>query len=124
MISLLTLTVAEQIAPYFEERNGLQAIVTYYTRETFQMHNVEKMGLDWISLFTLAASSEEGKQQYYKCGFIVLLLLGGWRIWSQHLPRLLVNEKEYHSRLGGNPISPVIIKTHYLWAMIASSLKR
>lgn len=49
--------------------------------------------------------------------------LGGWHIWSEHLPRLLVNDEGNHSRLGINPVSPVIIKTHYLWAMIASSLK-
>lgn len=101
----------------------MQAIVTYYTRETFQRYNVEKMGLDWISLFSLAASRGEGKQQDYRCDVIVLLLLGGWHIWSEHLPRLLVNDEGNHSRLGGNPVSPVIIKTHYLWAMIASSLK-
>lgn len=122
MISPLILAVAEQITPYSEEK-WFASHFPYYTRETFQRRNVEKMGLDWMSSSSLAAKSGEGKQQHYKCDFIDLLLLGGWHIWSQCLPRLLVNEKENHSRLGGNPISPVIIKTHYLWAMIASNLK-
>lgn len=88
--------MAEQNTSYFEARNGLRAIVTYYTREMFQRHNVEKMGLDWISLFSLAASSGEGKQQYYRCDITVLLLLDGWHIWSEHLPRLLANDEGDH----------------------------
>lgn len=45
--------------------------------ETFQRHNVEKMDVDWISLFSLTVCSGEGKQQCYKYDFIILLPLGG-----------------------------------------------
>lgn len=104
-------------------RGVCKPLLLIIQRETLQRHNVEKMSLDWISLFSTAASNGEGKQQYYKCDFIVLLLLGGLAHLVPTLTQIVSKWKREPFKVGRNPMSPVIRKTHYLCALILLSPK-